>query len=59
MDLQDIAFLPTRASVYVTFLKDCGEIVGTTTYVKTVVGSKQGCAACKIFCSNKASFCVS
>ena len=61
MGLQDVAFLPSRASFYTTFLKNCGrgEILGTTTCHKTVVGDKPGFLHLKYFCSNKSSFCVS
>ena len=47
---QDAAFLPSRASVSTTFLKNCGRDDGlrTTTCLTTVVGDKQGHAPCKI-----------
>ena len=50
MGLQDVVFLPLRASFYTTFIKNCGrgEIVGTTMCVKTVFGGRQGHAPCKI-----------
>ena len=51
MGFQDVAFLPSRASFYTTFLKNCGGgcEVGTVTYNKAVVGGKQGHAPCKMF----------
>ena len=51
MGFQDVAFLPSRTSFSTTFLKNCGRGEGfrTTTCHKTVVGGKQGHAACKLF----------
>ena len=52
MCFQDVALLPpSRASFSTTFLKKCvrGESLGTTTCLRTVVGGKQGHAACEIF----------
>ena len=51
MGFQDVAFLPSRDSVYTTFHKNCGrgESLGTATYLSSVVGGKQGHAPCKIF----------
>ena len=43
MGLQDVAFLPSRASFYTTFLNDCGSdesLMITATCPSTVVGGK-------------------
>ena len=44
MVFQDVAFLPSRASLSTTFLKTCGrgESFVTTTCHKTVAKGKQG-----------------
>ena len=50
MSLQDVAFLPSRASFSTTFSKNSGiggNLVFTTCH-KTVVRGKQGHALCKI-----------
>ena len=50
MGVPDVAFLPSRASSYTTFLTHCGrgESLGITICTKTVVEGKQGHAPCKI-----------
>ena len=55
MSFQDVAFLPSQASLYITFLKNGGrgESLRTTTYHKTVVGGKQGHAPCKTLLLHK------
>ena len=57
MTYQDIAFLPSRASFYTTFHKNCdrGESLGITTSYKNEVEGKQGCAPCKLLLLHKAS----
>ena len=59
MGIQDVEFLPSRASLSITFLKNCGRGEGhrTTTCPKTVVGGKQGNAPSKIILLHKASLC--
>ena len=44
MVFQDIEFLPSRASFFATFLKNCGRggSLSTTTCIQIVVGGKQG-----------------
>ena len=44
MSIHGAAFLPSRASVYTTFLKNCGRGVclRPTAYPTAVVGGKQG-----------------
>ena len=62
MGFQYVAFLPSRASFFSTFLKNCDGVVslGTTTYHKTVVGVSKGMLPVKYFRPNKASsFCQS
>ena len=61
MALQGVAFLPSRATFYTTFLHNCGrgESLKTTTCPKTVVGVSKGMMSVKCLRSNKASFCVS
>ena len=58
MGFLDVAFLPFRASLPITFLNSCGggESLGTTTYVKTVVGVRKGMLPVKHLRSNKSSF---
>ena len=58
MDFQDVAFLPSRASFSVTFLNDCGGGggLGTTTYLKTVLGVSMGMPPVKYFSSSVTSF---
>ena len=58
---RDVAFLPSIASFYTTFLKHCGrgESLGTITCLKTVVGGKQGHVPCKIFMLQQSLFLVS
>ena len=48
--LQDVVFLPSKASFSTTFLLNCGasKSLRATTCLKTVVGGKQGHAPCKI-----------
>ena len=43
MGLQDVAFVPSRASFYITFIKNYrrGKSFGTSTYLQTAIGSKQ------------------
>ena len=50
MGFQDVHFLPSSASLFATCLKTCGggEGLGSTTCLRTVVGSKQWYAPCKI-----------
>ena len=61
MRLQDVAFLPSKASLPTMFLKHCGrgESLGTITCLKTVVGGKQGHALCKILSLQQSPFLVS
>ena len=52
MDFQDVAFLPSLASFYTTFLKHCsiGECLWTATCLeKNMFWAKQSHAFCKIF----------
>ena len=46
----DVAFLPSRAISFTTFLKNCGrgESLGTTTCPKTVARGNQRHATCNI-----------
>ena len=48
MDFLDVAPLPSRASVFTTFLTNCGrgESLGTTTCLNPVVGGRQGHTPC-------------
>ena len=48
MGFQDVAFLPSKASLPTTFHTNCGrgESLRTTTCPKTVVGGKQGRGPC-------------
>ena len=61
MGFQVAGFLPSRASFFTIFIKNCcrDESVRTTTCLKTVVGVSKGMLPAKYFCSSKASFCVS
>ena len=58
MGYQDVAFLPSRASFSTTFLKNCGrgESLGTTTFLKTVVGGRQGHAPCEVLLLQQSLF---
>ena len=60
MSFQDVSFLSSRATFSATFLKHCGkgERLGTTTYLETMVGGKQGHAPCIVLLPHKASFCI-
>ena len=51
MGSQDVAFLPSRASFSIVFAKICGrgEILGTTTCLRTVVGSSKGIFPVKLW----------
>ena len=48
MDFQDVAFLPSRASFYVTFFGIKNNL-WTATSLRTVVGGRQGHAPCNVF----------
>ena len=50
MGFQDVAFLPSQASYYTTFLRNYGrgESLGTATCLRTVVEGRQGYPPCKI-----------
>ena len=50
MGFQNVALLPSRASISTTFLEDCGrgESLGTTKYLKAAIGGKQGHDPCKV-----------
>ena len=52
MDLKDVPFMASLAGLCTTFLKNCGRSIGIKTCKKTVVGGKQGHAACKTFAPN-------
>ena len=58
MSFLDVAFQPSKASFSTTCLKCCGrgESLGTIACLITVVGGKQGHAACKILWLHEASF---
>ena len=58
MGFQGVAFLPSRACFFTTFMKNCGrgESLGATTCGKWVVGVSTGMFPVKYFCSNNASF---
>ena len=58
MVFQDVAFLPSRASFYTTFLKYCGrgESLGTTTCLKAVVRVSRDMLSVRYFCSMKPLF---
>ena len=61
MGLQDVAFLPSRASVSTKFLKKCGrgDSLRTTTCLRTVDGGKQGHALCRILLLQQSPFFLS
>ena len=61
MGFQDVAFLPSRASFFTTFLINCGidESVRTAACLRTVVGGKHGRAPCKILLLQQILICVS
>ena len=50
MGFQDLEFLPSHASFYNTFLKNCGSGSGlsATTFLSTVIGGKRRHALCII-----------
>ena len=50
MGFQNVAFLPSRASISTTFLEDCGrgESLEITKYLKAAIWAKQGHDQCKI-----------
>ena len=58
MVIQDVAFLPSRASFPTTFLKNCGrdESLVNTTCLKTVVVGNLGHAPCKILSFQQSLF---
>ena len=58
MSFQNIAFLFSRVSFCITFLKNYGKGYGfgTAICLKTVVGGKQGHAPCRIFSLHRCSF---
>ena len=58
MGFQDLAFLPSRACFFTTFLTNCGrgESLVTTTCLKTVAGVNKGLLPVKYINSNKATF---
>ena len=61
MGLQDVAFLPSRASFSTTFLKNCGRDDGlwTITYLGTVDGVSKSMRHVRYFCSKIVSFYIS
>ena len=61
MDFQDVVFLPSKFSFSAACFEKCGcgESLGITTYLKTVVGVNKGMFPVKYFHSNSASFYVS
>ena len=61
MNFQDVAFLPSRASLSTTCLKNCGrgECFKTTTCPNTVVEGMQGHAPCKMLSLQQSFFYVS
>ena len=62
MGFQDVAFLPSRASLCATFLRNCdrGESHGTSSCPKVVAGGKHGHAPCNILLDLQGPFlCLS
>ena len=60
MGFQDVEFLSSRASCYITFLRDCGGAEGLPIAMRlnSEVGVCKGTLLVKYFLSNKSSFCV-
>ena len=61
MDVQDVVFLPSRASFSTTFLKSCStcEGLGTSTLLKTVARGRQGHTPSGIFLLQQSLYSVS
>ena len=58
MDFQDVAFLPSSASISTTLIEKCGrsECLETTTCPKQWFGVSKGMLPVKYFCSTKHPF---
>ena len=58
MCFQDVAFLPSRARFFTTFLVSCGrgEGLGSTTCLGNVFGGKQGHDPCRILLLHQGLF---
>ena len=61
MSVQDVAFLPSGASVFTTFLRMLVEVnaLGRPHVLELWLRVSKGMLPVRYFCYNKASFCVS
>ena len=61
MSFQDVAFLPSKASFYTTFVEYCGRCEGlrTTTFSIAVDVGRHGDGLCRVFLVQRSLFFVS